>query len=57
MELPSWLTFQNVSRAVVLLLAMMMHYHFIMKRITAANEEAIKVLEDMPEVNADNEAN
>jgi len=55
--LPSWLTFQNVSRAVVLLLAMMMHYHFIMKRITAANEEAIKVLEDMPEVNADNEAN
>ena len=44
-------------RVVILLLAMMMHYHFIMKRITAANEEAIKVLEDLPEAPAAEEAN
>jgi len=49
MELPSWLNFHNVSRGIVLILAMFMHYHFIMSRIIAANEEAIKVLKDMPD--------
>ena len=57
MQLPTWLTLQNMSRVVVLFLALMMHYHFITKRMTAANEEAIRVLEDMPEVPSAEEAN
>jgi len=57
MELPSWLTIQNVSRAVVILFAMSLHYYFITKRMAAASEEALKVLEDMPEVPSSEEAN
>ena len=57
MQLPSWLTIQNVSRAVVILFAMSLHYYFITKRMAAANEEALKVLEDMPEVPSSEEAN
>ena len=57
MQLPSWLTLQNATRAVVIIFAMMMHYYFISKRMAAANEEALKVLEDMPEVPSSEEAN
>lgn len=57
MELPSWLTLQNATRAVVIIFAMVMHYYFITKRMAAANEEALKVLEDMPEVPSSEEAN
>ena len=56
-QLPSWLTLQNAVRAVVVLFAMTMHYYFITRRMAAANEEALKVLEDMPEVPASEEAN
>ena len=56
MQLPSWLTLQNAVRAVVVVFAMMMHYYFITKRLAAANEEALKVLEDMPEVPSSEEA-
>ena len=57
MQLPSWLTLQNTTRAVVIIFAMMMHYYFISKRMAAANEEALKVLEDMPEIPSSEEAN
>jgi len=56
MELPEWFTLQNVLRAVVIIFAMVMHYYFITKRIAAANEEAIRVLENMPEVSGSGES-
>jgi len=49
MEIPSWITVQNASKLVVVILAMMMHYHFILARFKAASDEAIKVLENLPE--------
>ena len=56
-QLPSWFTLQNAVRAVVVVFAMVMHYYFITKRMAAANEEALKVLEDMPEAPSSEEAN
>ena len=36
-------------RLVVLLMAFFFHYNFIVNRLQAANEEAIKVLENLPD--------
>ena len=36
-------------RVVVLTMAFMFHYHFIVNRLKTQNDEAIKVLEDLPE--------
>ena len=36
-------------RVLVLAAAAMFHYHFIVNRLKSANEEAIKVLENLPE--------
>ena len=33
----------------VLIFAMLMHYHFILARFKTANEEAVKVLESLPD--------
>jgi len=54
MEVPDWLTIQNVSRLVVMIFAFLLHYHFISNRFKAANEEAIKVLENMPDPEPEN---
>jgi len=50
MEIPQWLTKESIMMAVVLVLAMGMHYHFIMERFHRANEEALDVLKNMPEL-------
>ena len=39
----------NLSKLVVLIFAMLMHYHFILTRFRTANEEAVKVLENLPD--------
>ena len=43
------MTVENLLRLVVLVVAILFHYHFILNRMKAASEEAIKVLEDLPE--------
>jgi len=39
----SWVTKENIVMVVVLILAMMVHYHFIKTRLQAQTEEALKV--------------
>jgi len=39
MEIPSWITVQNASKLVVVILAMMMHYHFILARFKVEIKE------------------
>ena len=43
------MTLENLMRLVVLVVAILFHYHFILNRMKTANEEAIKVLEDLPD--------
>ena len=43
------MTVENLLRLVVLVAAVLFHYHFILTRMRTANEEAIKVLEDLPD--------
>jgi hypothetical protein len=43
-QVPGWLTRDNIGTVVVLILAMLYHYHFIRTRLLAQTEEAIKVI-------------
>ena len=43
------MTLENLMRLVVLVVAVLFHYHFILSRMKTANEEAIKVLENLPD--------
>ncbi len=43
-QVPGWLTRDNIATVVVLILAMVYHYHFIRTRLLAQTEEAIKVI-------------
>ncbi len=47
--MPTWCSLENLLKLVVLLLAMYMHYTFIMDRILTANKEALEVLKDLPD--------
>ena len=42
-------TLTNFLKLLVLIFAMLMHYHFILARFKTANEEAVKVLESLPD--------
>ena len=43
------MTVENLLMLVVLVVALLFHYHFILHRMKTASEEAIKVLEDLPD--------
>ena len=43
------MTPENVMRVLVLAAAAMFHYHFIVNRLKSASEEAIQVLENLPD--------
>ena len=49
LQVPSWLTLQNCLGALVFLIAMFFHYQNIVDRFQAAQDEAVRVLENMPE--------
>ena len=42
-------TLTNFLKLVVLIISMLIHYHFIVARFKTANEEAVKVLESLPD--------
>ena len=48
------MTLQNISRLVVMIFAFLLHYHFITNRFKTASEEAIKVLENLPDPEPEN---
>ena len=43
------MTLENLMKVVVLVVAVLFHYNFILNRMKTANEEAIKVLENLPD--------
>ena len=43
------MTLENLMRLVMLVVAILFHYNFILNRMKTANEEAIKVLENLPD--------
>ena len=43
------MTLENLMKVVVLVVAVLFHYNFILSRMKTANEEAIKVLENLPD--------
>jgi len=49
MQLPPWVTLENILMVVVLAAAGLFHYNFILSKLASAQEEAVKVLESMPE--------
>jgi len=49
MQLPTWVTLENILMVVVLAGAGLFHYNFILDKLATAQEEAVKVLESLPD--------